>query len=153
LDEQGPPAHLKPFLSRLDRNGRIGDLKPDLVIATPDQRMIIWDLTSREREEHLAKTLLYTLLLTPDNHLAHVGETYWLQPGTPPPPLKAEDRGVRPDRRSAARARTAQTARVRLEDDGHYRPQAALPGFVGDREVIDPRLAVIIKRTGFSPSA
>jgi len=80
LDEQGPPAHLKPSLSRvLDRNGRIGDLKPDLVITAPDGRMIVWDLTSREREEHVAKTLLYTILLTPDNHLTHVGETYWLR--------------------------------------------------------------------------
>jgi len=39
----------------------------------------IWDLTSREREEHVAKTVLYANLLTGDNELARVGETYWLQ--------------------------------------------------------------------------
>lgn len=81
LDERGAAAHPKPYLSSaLDRSRLIGNLRPDLVIAASDGRMIVWDLTSQQRDEHVAKTLLYILLLTPDNCLTHLGETYWLRP-------------------------------------------------------------------------
>jgi hypothetical protein len=69
---------LRPHLSAL-LESKIGDIKPDLFIRAPDGVVTIWDLTSREREEHVAKTVLYANLLTGDNELARVGETYWLQ--------------------------------------------------------------------------
>lgn len=59
----------------------IGDLKPDLVIRGPDLVLTIWDLTSRERTEHLAKTILYANLLAGENQLTRIGETYWVQRG------------------------------------------------------------------------
>lgn len=58
---------------------QIGNIKPDLVIRGPDQVTTVWDLTSRERQEHVAKTILYANLLAQDNHLTRIGETYWLK--------------------------------------------------------------------------
>jgi hypothetical protein len=79
LDVEGQRLDwLRPHVSgQLD--SRIGDIKPDLFIRAPDGAVTIWDLTSREQQEHLAKTVLYANLLTSDNQLAHIGETYWLK--------------------------------------------------------------------------
>jgi hypothetical protein len=68
---------LRPQLSAL-LDSKIGDIKPDLFIRGPDRVVTIWDLTSREQQEHVAKTILYANLLTADNQLARIGETYWL---------------------------------------------------------------------------
>ena len=53
----------------------VGDLKPDLVIRGP--ATTIWDLTSRERTEHVAKTMLYAHILSSNNQLTRIAETYW----------------------------------------------------------------------------
>jgi hypothetical protein len=78
----GPGAHLdwlRPQLTSELLHSRIGDIKPDLMMRGPDGVTTIWDLTSRERDEHVAKTLLYANLLSRDNHLTRIGETYWLK--------------------------------------------------------------------------
>lgn len=69
---------LRPHVSGL-LDSTIGDIRPDLFIRAPDGSVTIWDLTSREQQEHLAKTILYANLLTSANQLAHIGETYWLK--------------------------------------------------------------------------
>lgn len=81
----GPAAHLSWLENDLKRimNMKIcvGDLRPDLVIQGPDRVTTIWDLTSRERTEHVAKTILYANILARPNQLIRIGETYWVQPG------------------------------------------------------------------------
>ena len=77
----GAGKHLSPLRPQLSSllSTKIGDIKPDLLIQGPDGVITIWDLTSREEQEHLAKTILYANLLTHDNQLAYIGETYWLK--------------------------------------------------------------------------
>src|SRR5690606_4398751 len=65
LNRPGPAADYKDQLLRiLKPSGLIGDARPDLVILAPDGRLVVWDLTSTEREDHLAKTIFYSILLT-----------------------------------------------------------------------------------------
>ncbi|MET8507951.1 hypothetical protein ABZV60_25350 [Streptomyces sp. NPDC004787] len=54
----------------------IGDLRPDLVVRAPGE-LVIFDLTSVEKARHMAKDILYTLLLRESGEVARVGETYW----------------------------------------------------------------------------
>jgi hypothetical protein len=77
----GPGQHLRWLRSQLSTPlyAKVGDIKPDLLIRRPDGVVTIWDLTSREQQEHMAKTVLYANLLTRDNQLARIGETYWLR--------------------------------------------------------------------------
>ncbi len=81
----GPGGHLAWLQDELTRvmqmGAPVGNLQPDLVIQTPDRVATIWDLTSRQRAEHLAKTVLYANVLALPNQLVRIGETYWLQPG------------------------------------------------------------------------
>jgi hypothetical protein len=81
----GPAAHLywlKKNLKRvMNMKTLVGDLRPDLVIQGPDRVSTIWDLTSRERTEHVAKTILYANILARSNQLIRIGETYWVQRG------------------------------------------------------------------------
>lgn len=81
----GPGAHLawlKDELARVMKmDAPIGNLQPDLVIQTPDRVATIWDLTSRQRVEHVAKTVLYANVLARPNRLVRIGETYWLRRG------------------------------------------------------------------------
>lgn len=72
---------LKPYKSELRRafgslEGRVGAKKPDLVIRGPAQT-IVWDLTSRSRPVHLAKTLFYAEVLRRGDEMVLIGETYW----------------------------------------------------------------------------
>ncbi len=81
----GPAAHLY-WLERdlkrvMDMKTLVGDLRPDLVIQGPDRVTTIWDLTSRERTEHVAKTILYANILVRSGQLMRIGETYWVQRG------------------------------------------------------------------------
>jgi len=55
-------AWLENNLKRDQLTKSVGDLKPDLVIRGP--ATTIWDLTSRERTEHVAKTMLYAHILS-----------------------------------------------------------------------------------------
>jgi hypothetical protein len=79
----GPATHLawleKDLRRVMHMKMSVGDLRPDLVIQGPDRVTTIWDLTSRERTEHVAKTILYANLLARSNQLTRIGETYWLQ--------------------------------------------------------------------------
>ena len=77
----GPGSHLKWLRTRLtgQLHSLIGDIKPDLLVRDRDGVTVIWDLTSREREEHVAKTIFYANLLSHDNRLTRIGETCWLK--------------------------------------------------------------------------
>lgn len=68
-------AWLENNLKRDQLIKSVGDLKPDLVIRGP--ATTIWDLTSRERTEHVAKTMLYAHILSSNNQLTRIAETYW----------------------------------------------------------------------------
>ena len=70
---------LKRSLPASVLNSSIGDIRPDLVVRGPDGVTTVWDLTSREREQHIAKTTLYAHLLARDNCLTRIGETYWIK--------------------------------------------------------------------------
>jgi hypothetical protein len=59
----------------------IGDLKPDLVIQGPGGVSVVWDLTSRENPDHVAKTMFYAFILSQPGRLTRIGETHWYQPG------------------------------------------------------------------------
>ena len=78
---EGPGGHLQWLRPQL--SGRlhslIGDIKPDLMMRGPDGVTTLWDLTSRENEEHLGKTILYANLISQENRLSRIGETYWLR--------------------------------------------------------------------------
>jgi hypothetical protein len=54
----------------------IKDLKPDLVIRTPGE-LVVWDLTTFSKTQHLAKTILYTNILGEGGQMCRIGETYW----------------------------------------------------------------------------
>lgn len=59
---------------------RIGGLTPDLVLKEPGGGIVLWDLTSRERTQHTAKTLLYAAVLDEFGAVggkARIGETLW----------------------------------------------------------------------------
>jgi hypothetical protein len=77
---------MKPLFEGTRRNltkykRRIGNMIPDLVIELPDGSLIIWDLTSKTREEHVAKTILYAHLasVASGGRLIRIGERYWNQ--------------------------------------------------------------------------
>ncbi len=55
---------------------QVGELKVD-AIFTAGAQTIVFDLTSRERDSHVAKTLLYTLIGSRDGQLHRVQEYYW----------------------------------------------------------------------------
>lgn len=61
----------------------IGDLKPDLIVKLPDGQLLIWDLTSQQRETHIAKTMFYNLLVSREvegRALSKISESYWRSP-------------------------------------------------------------------------
>lgn len=64
-------------LSGRTLKSNIVDLEVDLYARLPDGSVMIWDLNSREQPVHLAKTLLYGLILSEEGVLTQVGETYW----------------------------------------------------------------------------
>lgn len=79
---------LKPLFEGTRRNRttykrRIGNMIPDLIVELPDGSIIVWDLTSKTVEEHLAKTLLYAHLasVAVGGSLIRIGENYWKQFG------------------------------------------------------------------------
>jgi hypothetical protein len=59
-------------------NSLIGDIKPDLEISIGGNN-IAFDLTSRERESHLAKTMLYAAILAREGQMTRVQEYYWVR--------------------------------------------------------------------------
>jgi hypothetical protein len=58
-------------------NKTIGQLEPDLVLISPDGKLIVWDLTPRSETEHLAKTMLYAHILSGGNRPVQIGESYY----------------------------------------------------------------------------
>ncbi|MFI8961902.1 hypothetical protein ACIGO8_07285 [Streptomyces sp. NPDC053493] len=83
----------------------VGDLRPDLVVRAPGQ-LVVFDLTSVEKGRHMAKNILYTLLLRAPGEFARVGETYWRHFGKTPAEIEAlYPREVREAARQAELAR------------------------------------------------
>lgn len=75
--------HIEEIFSKLStsvKNQKVGNMQPDLIIKAPDGSYIVWDLTSQPIQSHISKTSLYAHILAQDNILAHIGETYWLDP-------------------------------------------------------------------------
>jgi hypothetical protein len=73
-------AWLRNSIPASVRNTLIADLRPDFAISV-DGQTIVFDLTSRERDTHLAKTLLYSLLQATEGQLMRVQEYYWIRWG------------------------------------------------------------------------
>lgn len=67
---------LKPLFTNDGVPRLIGDLKPDLVVRAPG-RLVVFDLASVERAHHMAKNMLYMILLREAGEVVFVGETYW----------------------------------------------------------------------------
>lgn len=68
---------LKPLFTTADgKPALIRHLKPDLVIRTPEE-LVVWDLTSMARPEHVTKTMLYAAVLREGNQAVRIGEPYW----------------------------------------------------------------------------
>ncbi len=76
----GGRAHewLAKFLDKDVLDTAVGELKLDAVFQVEGQT-IVFDLTSREAESHLAKTTLYSLIGSEENQLSRVQEYYWAQ--------------------------------------------------------------------------
>jgi len=66
---------LKDSLPENMMNKTIGDLIPDLILEAPDGKLVVWDLTSRSTEEHLAKTMFLMNVLRGEKGMAIPGET------------------------------------------------------------------------------
>lgn len=49
----------------------------DVALRAPNGSILIWDLTSSSRAEHLAKTMLYAQVLAEDNVAVRIMKTYW----------------------------------------------------------------------------
>jgi hypothetical protein len=56
----------------------VADIKPDFEISIGGND-IAFDLTSRERVTHLAKTMLYAALLAREGQMTRVQEYYWVR--------------------------------------------------------------------------
>ncbi len=54
----------------------LGDLEPDLVTRAPNG-LIVWDLVPVQRQDHLAKTLLYHAILREGGESVEVAEVYY----------------------------------------------------------------------------
>jgi hypothetical protein len=72
---------LKPLFTGDNRAARlVRNLEPDLVIRTQGE-LVVWDLTSRLNQQHLAKTLLYSAVLRQGDQIVRIGEAYWMHIG------------------------------------------------------------------------
>jgi hypothetical protein len=56
----------------------VGNLRIDARLTVGDHS-VVFDLTSRELEEHLAKTMLYAALLAQEGKISRVQEYYWVR--------------------------------------------------------------------------
>jgi hypothetical protein len=59
-------------------NSLVADIRPDFEISIGGNN-IAFDLTSREREAHLAKTMLYAAILAREGQMTRVQEYYWVR--------------------------------------------------------------------------
>jgi len=63
----------------------IGNLKPDLSAELVDGSQMIWDLTTKERPDHVLKTMLYQSVVAEAGRqsgrqsLIYIGEYHWSQ--------------------------------------------------------------------------
>jgi hypothetical protein len=69
---------LRPSIPASVLNSRVADIRPDFEISIGGNN-IAFDLTSRERESHLAKTMLYAALLAREGQMTRVQEYYWVR--------------------------------------------------------------------------
>ncbi len=69
---------LRPSIPASVLNSRVADIRPDFEISIGGNN-IAFDLTSRERESHLAKTMLYAALLAREGRMTRVQEYYWVR--------------------------------------------------------------------------
>jgi hypothetical protein len=77
LETSGDPSGLLSSLPKKVLNQTVDNIKPDLLLRSPSGTLMVWDLTSREAAEHLAKTQLYAQILAKDGHLIQIAESYW----------------------------------------------------------------------------
>ena len=59
-------------------NSLVADIRPDFEISIGGNN-IAFDLTSRERDTHLAKTMLYAAILAREGQMTRVQEYYWVR--------------------------------------------------------------------------
>ena len=77
-DEGAAYAWLEDALPTKLLTTNIQDLRVDAYLSTGDHS-IMFDLTSRERASHLAKTMLYAALLAREGKISRVQEYYWVR--------------------------------------------------------------------------
>lgn len=77
LKASGDPSGLGSSLPKKILDQTVDNLKPDLLLRARSGTVMVWDLTSREAAEHLAKTQLYAQILGKDGQLVQIAETYW----------------------------------------------------------------------------
>jgi hypothetical protein len=68
-------ASLRAIFRDIDTQ-TIGKLRPDLILEADGLR-IVWDLTSINAQNHLAKTLFYAAVLDDGTGITRVAESYW----------------------------------------------------------------------------
>ncbi|MFE7546758.1 hypothetical protein [Streptomyces gardneri] len=104
---------LKPLFTNDGVPRLIGDLKPDLVVRAPG-RLVVFDLASVERVHHMAKNMLYMILLREAGEVVFVGETYWRHFGKTAAEIEAlyprEFRAARIQREAARAIRERRSA-------------------------------------------
>ncbi|MFE1904223.1 hypothetical protein ACFW96_11170 [Streptomyces gardneri] len=104
---------LKPLFANDGVPRLIGDLKPDLVVRAPG-RLVIFDLASVERVQHMAKNMLYMILLREAGEVVFVGGTYWRHFGKTTAEIEAlyprEFRAARIQREAALELRQRRSA-------------------------------------------
>ena len=76
LAGRGNPHGLLQQLPTKVLDQQVANLKPDLVMWEGTMAAV-WDLTSVSKSEHLAKTLLYSEIVSKDNELMQIVEMYW----------------------------------------------------------------------------
>ncbi|MDB5812205.1 MAG: hypothetical protein JWN94_4327 [Betaproteobacteria bacterium] len=69
---------LRSSIPRSVLDSLVGDIKPDFEISVGGNN-IAFDLTSRERGAHLAKTMLYAAILAREGQMTRVQEYYWVR--------------------------------------------------------------------------
>ncbi|AZM46639.1 hypothetical protein DMB38_13215 [Streptomyces sp. WAC 06738] len=91
----------------------LGDLEPDLVTRGPNG-LIVWDLVPVQRQDHLAKTLLYRAILRRGGESVEAAEVYYSHFGK-----SAEEIGKLPAYQSAVRRAAKQRAIAKAIAESH----------------------------------
>ena len=77
LSARGNPHGLLQELPKKVLRQKVRNLTPDVVLERAGGSKLVWDLTSKNRIEHLAKTLLYAEVMRDAGTFIRIAETYW----------------------------------------------------------------------------